>query len=237
MRTLLIRLVTAATLAIAATPPAFAQGFTVNLGYFALKGADARPNDDVFVADLGLNGTNSLPLFFQIKEFNGANVNGEFFVPVGDRFEAAGGIGFYRRTVVSVYDTVTFPGGADIFQDLKLRIIPITGTIKFLPLGRDAAVQPYVGGGIAAFIWRYSEIGNFVDTSDRTIFSARYIGDGTSVGPVVLGGVRVPITDHFMTGGEVRWQKAEGTLPADQDFLAPKIDLGGWTFSWNVSFK
>jgi hypothetical protein len=237
MRTALIRVFATFALATLLAAPASAQGFTFNLGYFQVKGADSRPVDDVWVANLGLNGDNDLPLFFETNDFNGAVISGEFFVPIGDFIEVAGGLGFYQKTVLSVYDTVTFPNGDDIFQDLKLRVVPITGTVKFLPLGKAAPIQPYVGGGIGLFSWRYSEIGDFVDGSDGTIFSARYIGDGLAVGPVILGGVRFPFSDRLMSGAEVRWQKATGDLPEDVDFLAPKIDLGGWAIAWTLSFK
>lgn len=233
MRTVLIRVALALVAVSAVAAPAAAQGFNFTLGYFALKGDDARPDDDVLIA----NRFNDLPLFFETKDFNGALINGEFFVPAGDFAEASVGLGFYQKTVLSVYDTVTFPGGGEIAQDLKLRVVPVTLLVRVLPLGRDTIVQPYVGVGVGFFRWRYSETGDFVDASDGTIFPARYIGDGTNAGPVVVGGVRFPVSDRVLTGGEVRWQKAEGTLPADQDFLGSKIDLGGWTFSWTVSFK
>lgn len=238
MRTAFIRIAVAMVLVTAVAAPAAAQGtFTFNLGYFALRSADARSSDDVLVADLGLDGLNSLPLFFEVKDFNAASFSGDYYVPIGSFIEAGVGLGYYQRTVTSVYETVTFPGGGDIFQDLKLRVVPFSAAVRVLPLGRDGIVQPYFGGGVGVFKWRYSEIGDFVDTFDGTIFSARYIGDGVATGPVAFGGVRFPVGDHFMTGGEARWQQAEGTLPSDVDFLAPKIDLGGWTFSWTLSFK
>jgi hypothetical protein len=236
MRAVFTRVAVAWVLALGVTATASAQSFTINLGYFVLKGPDARSVDDVLVADLGLNGQNDLPLFFEVKDFNGGWINGEFFAPIGDFLEAGGGIGFYRRTVPSVYDRLTFPNGDEIAQDLRLRIAPVTAAVKLLPLGRTAVVQPYVGAGLGLFIWRYSEIGDFID-QDGTVFSARYLGTGTAAGPIAVFGIRFPVGDRFMTGGEARWQKAEGTLPADQDFLAPKIDLGGWTVAWTLTIK
>jgi len=39
-------------------------------------------------------------------------------------------------------------------------------------------------------------------------------------------------------GGELRYQAASGSLPADQDFAGSKIDLGGlsYTFTINIRF-
>ena len=57
---------------------------------------------------------------------------------------------------------------------------------------------------------------------------SQYIADGTEVGPIVVGGLRAPMGDAFMLGGEVRWQKAEADLSSD--FLFNKLDLGGFTY-------
>jgi outer membrane protein with beta-barrel domain len=238
MRAVFTRGAAALVLALGVAATASAQSFTVNVSYFALKGSESRAIGDVLNVDLGVDPerSNSLPLFFEVKDFNGASISGEYFAPVGDFIEVGGGLGFYQRTVPSVYEGFTRPGGGEIAQDLKLRVVPLTAAVHYTPLGRDASVQPYVGFGLGIFRWRYSEIGDFIDASDQTVFSDRFVATGTDVGPVVMGGVRLPIGDHFMTGGEIRWQKAEGPLPI-QDFLGDKIDLGGYTFSWLLSFK
>ena len=127
--------------------------------------------------------------------------------------------------------------GTQIEQELKLRVVPITASLRFLPLGRDAAVEPYIGAGIGFFNWRYSEVGEFIDFSDDSIFLNRYTADGTSVGPVILAGLRAPIGDAFTVGGEFRWQKATGDGLLDEGFLADKIDLGGWTTNFTFGFR
>jgi len=129
--------------------------------------------------------------------------------------------------VPALYRDVVNTNGADIEQNLKLRIIPLTATVRFLPIGH-ASVEPYVGAGIGAFRWRYSETGEFVDFRDDSIFRDQFVANGTAYGPVVLAGVRVPFGDMWDIGGEVRYQKAEGDTSDEPGFLAPKIDLGGW---------
>ena len=79
---------------------------------------------------------------------------------------------------------------------------------------------------IAVINYRYSESGQFVDFTDNSIFRDTFVGSGTATGPTILGGVRFPI-GNVAIGGEIRWQKALGDLPADQDFAGSKIDLGG----------
>lgn len=194
----------------------------VNLGGFFLKGEDSRVNEDVLLADLD-------SLAFQIKDFNGGSFAGEWLIGLGQYLEAGVGAGFYQRTVPSVYRSVVNDNGAEIEQDLKLRVVPITATIRFLPIGRGS-VEPYVGAGIGAFNWRYSETGEFVDFEDGSaIFRGRYIAKGTAVGPVILAGLRAPFGDIWDIGGEIRWQKAEGdTKASETGLLGDRIDLGGW---------
>ena len=55
----------------------------------------------------------------------------------------------------SVYAASVNANGSEIEQELKLRIVPLTATVRFLPIGHGS-VEPYVGAGIGAFNWRYS---------------------------------------------------------------------------------
>lgn len=200
-----------------------------NLGYFAVRGEDSRVDEDVLLANLS-------SLVFDIDDFNGANVGGEFVFGLGEYLEAGVGVNYYQRTVPSIYADVVSDDGFEIAQELKLRIIPFSATVRFLPIGRGG-VEPYVGAGIGVFNWRYSEVGEFVDFDDNSIFRDRYIADGTSVGPIVLGGIRFPVADVWSIGGELRYQKAEGKDLFDSGLLGDKIDLGGWTASFTFQLR
>jgi hypothetical protein len=195
-----------------------AIGFT--LGGFFPRGEDSRVDDDVLFRDLN-------DLVFEVKDFKGASVSGEWLFAAGDFLEAGVGVGFYKRTVPSVYRDFTNANGSEIEQNLGLRVVPVTASIRFLPIGRGKAVEPYVGVGIGAFNWRYTETGEFVDTSDSSIFPARYIAKGWAAGPVVLGGIRIPFADVWDIGGEVQFQRATGDIDPGIGLLGDKIDLGG----------
>jgi len=197
------------------------QSIAFNIGYFTLRAEDARPIEDVLVQDLQFHA-------FDIKDFNGAVVGGEWLVPIGQFFEAGVGAGYYQRTVPSVYLNFVNEDGSEIAQDFKLRMVPITGMVRFLPTGRRAAIQPYIGAGIGVFAWRYAETGQFID-DNQDIFRGNFVDSGVNVGPVVAGGVRIPLTTGFAFGGEIRYQRAEGSLNA-ADFNGSKIDLGGLTY-------
>jgi hypothetical protein len=203
---------------------------TVNftLGYFAVLGPDARDAEDV----LNLNRTF---LLFDIDDVNGASVGGEWLFPLARHIEGGIGVSFSSQTVHSIYQDFVDPDGTEVDQDLHLQQVPIAFTLRLIPVGPRSPVQPYFGGGLGLISWRYSEIGEFIDfNAGRQIFDGRYVNDGTAVGPVVLGGIRFA-GDAFSSGFEIRYQRASGDL--DQDFAAPQIDLGGWTYNFTAGFR
>jgi opacity protein-like surface antigen len=221
-----------AAAAILSPAPAFAQitrvsstdhrqsvGFT--LGGFFPKGEDGRVAGDVIVRDLD-------DLVFDINDLRGPSLSGEWLFSLGNYLEAGVGVGFHQGKTTSVYRAFQNATGSEIEQELKLRVVPVTGSVRFLPAGHGS-VEPYVGIGVGVFNWRWSETGEFVDTSDGSIFRANYIAKGTSVGPVILAGVRFPFADVWDVGGELQWQKATGDIDqAETGLLGDKIDLGGW---------
>src|SRR5215204_6575317 len=126
-----------AVFAIAGAVPAQAQitrvesgrnaiGF--NFGYFSVVAVALRVDDDVLVADL-TDGAYSLA--FDVDDFNGATFGGEWVAGVGEYLEAGFGASFYQRTVPSVYAQKVRDDGSEIFQDLKLRIVPLSATVRF----------------------------------------------------------------------------------------------------------
>jgi opacity protein-like surface antigen len=227
---------TAATAQIRQVSSSSSEGTqTVNftIGYFALKGLDSRVVDDVLLQDLQVG----QPLVFEIKDFNSATFGAEYLVGIGAHFEAGVGVGYSQRTVPSVYRNLTHADNTEIQQDLKLRQIPVSFTGRLLLLPRGSAVEPYIGAGVVAIRWRYSEVGEFVDAGDGTIFPARFVAQGTAAGPTVLGGIRAPI-GNWTVGGEARWQRVEASKLLDAGFLGDRLDHGGWTgnFTFGVRF-
>lgn len=209
------------------------QTINFSVGYFALRGLDSRPQEDVLFGDL----QSSQPLLFSIGDLNSVPVGGEYLLAVAPHVEVGVGLTYAQRTVHSVYANLTNADGTEIMQDLKLKQIPVSFTGRYLILPRGSAIQPYVGGGLVAIRYNYSEVGNFVDASDLTVFPARYVTDGTVAGPLILAGVRAP-AGKFVVGGEIRWQHAIADVPVTDNFLGTKLDLSGWTgnFTFGVRF-
>jgi hypothetical protein len=213
---------------VSADSAAAQQSLNFSLGYFTVRGEDARVEGDALVANRDL-------YLFEFSDFNSPSFGAEWVAPLGDFVEFGAGIGLTSRGVDTIYDEFVRPDGSEIEQELKLRIIPITGTIRVNLTGRHSTFQPYVGGGIGMYNWRYSETGDFIDFTlpGRPVFRESYVNSGTSFGPVAVFGVRFLVGGSGTFGGEVRYQKAEGDLD-EVDFLGPKIDLGG--FHYNVTF-
>jgi hypothetical protein len=212
----------------AAPEAAAQQTLNFSLGIFTPRGADARTDGDV------LN-VNSTFLAFDVDEFNGASIGGEWLVPLGEFLEAGAGVSFTRRTVSTVYQDFVDIDGTEIDQDLRLRTVPIAFTVRVLPLGQRNALQPYFGAGLGIINWRYSEFGEFIDFGNNMeIIDGQFVADGNETGPIVLGGLRFG-GETWSAGGEVRYHSAEADL--DDRFAGSRIDLGGWTYNFTVGVR
>ena len=206
------------------------QWLALNIGQFSVRGQDSRIDDDVLLE-------NSTVFDIRPGDFRDVTFGGEWRAGLGRHFELGVGLDYYRSTVPSAYLDYIADDGSEIQQEFRLRTTPVTFTLRVHPFGTDAPLQPYVGGGLGVFNWRYSEVGDFIDFTVFELFNDRFVATGTDLGAVILGGVRVPVGSWFATGFEVRYQRAAGTVGVDQGFLAERIDLGGFTTRYSVQFR
>jgi hypothetical protein len=208
------------------------QTLNFSLGYFTVRGEDARVEGDV------LNENRNF-LVFDVSDFNGATVGAEWLIPLGEYFEAGAGLSFSRQTVPSVYADFVDVDGSEIEQDLRLRLVPVAFTIRVLPLRQTSPVQPYFGAGLGLVAWRYSESGEFVDFQRRNaIFRDSFVASGTETGPVALGGIRFA-GDSVSGGFEIRYLSADARLGRPFSIVQtnPRIDLGGWTYAFTMGWR
>ena len=130
--------------------PVFADSVTVLGGYVAPRG-----DSDVF-------DQNKLETGFRINDLNSGGVIVRYdhflgpFVNIGGQLTA-----YSADTRVTDVD-FEFEDGGPIQHDIRLTIVPLEFNVHFLPLGRESAVIPYLGGGAGAYVWRYEEAGDFV---------------------------------------------------------------------------
>lgn len=219
-----------------AQPALAQQTFNVSFGYFTVRGQDARVTGDVLNANRNF-------LTFDIKDFNGPSIGGEWLFPVGNYIEAGAGVAFTRRTVPTVFTRLVNANGSEIEQELRLRMVPAAFTFRVLPLGQTVGFQPYLGGGLGVISWRYAESGQFVDRQNSScatqqpvcaIFNNSYAASGTATGPVALGGIRFA-GDSLAAGFEIRYQAGKTDLP--EPFAGPQLDLGGWSYLFTIGAR
>jgi hypothetical protein len=216
------------------TPVASAQQ-SVNLwvGGFVPNGLDVRPGNDVLVQDTNV-------FLFDFNRLTGPTVGGEWLVALGNHFEAGAGLGYYAKSTPAIDRDFVDQNGFNVAADFRLRVVPFSATFRALPFGHEAPVQPYIGGGVGIYGWRYSETGDFVLANGAISRGEVNTATGGAVGPVILGGIRFPI-GPMAPGFEIRWQHAKGDLPAPgpgHDFAGSVIDLGGFNylFTFNIRF-
>lgn len=229
MRRVFVLVRTALAVALVSPATGYAQSWNFYLGGFAPRAEDARTRGDVLVNNLDF-------LSFKLEDFSAGAFGSEWEFPLNDYVHGSLGIGVTSRSVPSVYADWLQDDNSEIEQDLKLRVVPFTATVRVLPLGRDAAVQPYFGAGVGIFAWRYAETGEFIDFADprRSIFRDSYVDSGATSGPLVVGGLAFP-AGSWLVGFEVRYQSAQGELDPARGFAGTKIDLGG--FNYLAMFK
>ncbi len=207
------------------------QSLNLNIGVFMPRGEDTRVANDVWLANL--------PVYrFEVKDFTGGEVSGEWNFAFGDRVELGLGAAFYQRTIDTNYRDYTNPNGSEVQSKFKLRMAPLTAVVRVMPFGNSRTFQPYIGGGIAVINWRYSEVGDFIDFNDKNnVYRARYTMEGNTAAPVILAGFRAPIGgDVWAITLEGRYIRAEGDLNTN-DFLGSKIDMGGTALRFGVLLR
>ena len=127
-----------------AQPAAAQQTLNFSLGYFTVRGEDARVEGDV------LNENRELPRVRRSttstarrSAANGSCRSASIFEAGAGRRASPGAR--CRRSTHDFVDT----DGSEIEQDLRLRLVPVAFTVRVLPLGQASRVQPYFGGGLA----------------------------------------------------------------------------------------
>jgi hypothetical protein len=210
-----------------------------HLGGFFLRAEDARTDGDVLVENLSFRTLIEGELDGPLAVFNGLFLSGEYLHGFGDYIEAGVSVGYHEGDALSVYSDFEEVDGTEIEQTTKVRTIPVGVSVRAFPIGRTTPVQPYVGGGVNFYSWRYAETGEFIDFSQPSlpVFRDSFVDEGSAVGPLFLAGVRAPIGERLMVGGEFRWQGGTADLDPALNFAGNKLDLGVMTFVAGVHFR
>ena len=204
---------------------ASASGLELRLGGF-----EPRGRSDLFSDVDELFGA-------QRRDFRGFTGGIEYTMDVGDHFELGVHLDGYGRTVFTSYRDFEREDGSPIFQDLRLNIVPLGASVRFLPLGRRARVSPYLAAGGGVFFYRYEEQGEFIDffTEDLEIVDDAFVAEGATPGFHVAGGLRIGVNHDFSLTGEVRYQQARTRM--NDDFSENRLDLSGTSATLGVHIR
>jgi outer membrane protein W len=188
------------------------------------------------VCELYVPHDTSLDDFNWKKKFNGIYGGVEYNTVLAPMVELGIGVDAYGRSVDTSYRDYTRPDESEIRQRLKLRIVPLGVTVRFLPTMKGARIAPYVGAGVDALFYSYEETGDFIDFGDPglAIVPDTFKDNGTAFGAHGVVGLRLYLSRDFAIVGEGRYQWAKAK-EMGHDFapnapnLVNRIDLSGYS--------
>ena len=162
----------------------------------------------------------------------------EYNLNLGEHVELGLHVDGYSRTHDTVYRDFVRPSGNEIFQTLKLTVVPTGATLKYVFNPRRGAVTPYVGAGADVVYYEYEEYGDFIDfnSPDFDVRDDYFIDSGATLGLHAVAGLRFPLGDDFSLTAEGRYLWAKTDM--GEDFRLNEIDLSGpsATIGLNIRF-
>jgi opacity protein-like surface antigen len=226
---------TAAVLAlglVAASPAAgWASGLELRIGGFFPRGQSDLFDDvnELYTPDSRRNEctTTSCP-GVRPRDFDGVYGGAEYSFNVAEHVEMGISLDGYSRSIPTIYRDFSRPNGDDIFQELRLTVVPLGVSLRVLPLDRYAAIQPYATIGADVLFYQYEEFGDFIDffSNGLDISSDSFKSDGAAFGGHAAAGLRIPLGHDFAITAEGRYQFAQ-KKHMDDDFNQNRLDLNG----------
>jgi hypothetical protein len=209
-------------------------------GFVGLRGGVelAAAGSDIYDFFTGL-------LTLDKSDFNSALLGVDVGIAVHSRIDVTFGFELSQGGGPSEYRDYVDTDDLPITQDTTLRIVPITGNVRFYltPRGRQisrfafvpAKIRAYAGGGGGLVWYELTQTGDFVDVVDLAIFTSTLRSSGVSFGAQAFGGVELALgTKWFLSfEGKYLWSKAD--LGEDFVRFAP-IDLSGTRVSAGINF-
>jgi len=162
----------------------------------------------------------------------------EYTMNLTDHIELGFHVDGYSSEEDTVYRDFVRPSGNEIFQTLKLTIVPTGATVKYVVNPRRGAITPYFGVGADVVWYEYEEFGEFIDfnSPDLDVRDDYFIDSDATFGLHAVVGLRFPLGDDFSLTAEGRYLWAETDM--GEDFRLNEIDLSGpsATIGFNIRF-
>jgi len=214
-----------------AASPASAGGLDIRLGAFI-----PRANSNLFLDDESL-------YFVSKGDWVGFTGGVEYNHVLVKNVELAVHVDGYSKTIDTSYRDWTTPDGSDIFQTLRLQIVPFGLTLQVVPTRKRTKVAPFLGGGVDLFYYKYEEFGDFIDffDPDLAIYSDHFISDGVTFGFHATGGVRFYLNRDFalVVRGAYQWAEADmgGDFGPNEPGLINRLDLSGASVTFGLHLR
>lgn len=222
----------------ASTGPVLADGFDLRLGAY-LPSANSNLFADInSLYARGATFGTATPPGVTKSDWEGFYGGVEYNRKVANNVELAVSVDGYSKTLDTSYRDYVRQDDSPIQQTLRLTIVPVGLSVRFVPTNRHARIAPFLVAGVDAMVYHYEEYGDFVDffADDQPIISDSFITDGVAFGVHAGGGLRFRVGDDFaiVTEGRYFWSKRD----LGDDFSQNQIDLGGWalTAGFHVRF-
>jgi len=200
-----------------------ASGLDLRLGGF-LPRADSNlfhDDNELYTVDKG--------------DWRGLFGGAEFSLGLGSHLELGFHLDGYGRNVHTSYRDFVRESGREIQQTLRLNVVPLGVSLRFLARGEKGTLTPYVAVGPDIVFYEYEEFGDFVDFETLDVREDAFLSRGAAPGFHVAAGLRVPINYDFSVVGEGRYEWAKDDM--GDDFRGNRLDLSGAAFTLGVNIR
>jgi hypothetical protein len=184
-------------------------------------------------------------LTLQRRDFNAPAVGFDLDLAMTPRASAVAGFDFSRSSRQSEYRNLVDNNRLPINQTTNLRQFNLSASVKFAlaPRGREvsphawipSAVTPFVGAGGGLMRYTFTQVGDFVDFVDASVFTDTYSSSAWGPSAHVFGGVDVKAWRHLYLSGEARYLWSHAHLGGDFSGFAP-IDLSGFKMTGGIRY-
>lgn len=172
--------------------------------------------------------------------FDAAGVAADLGFTVAPRIDAVAGVTYRSTSTPSEYRRFVDNDRLPIEQTTTLRTVDLTASAKVAlrSRGREVSrlafvpndVVPFVGAGGGALYYRLSQVGDFVDFRDSSIFPSTFRSQGWTPSLHAFGGVDLRVSRRLSVTLDARYHWASARLDQAWVDFEP-IDLSGVTFS------
>jgi hypothetical protein len=185
-------------------------------------------------------------LTLERRDFLAPSFSAELALLAHRNFDIGVGLGWATSSSNSEYADFVGDDGLPIAQTTWLRLIPVTASLRVLPLARGRALSdlawlpagttPYLGGGGGVTWYRLRQEGEFIRADTDEIVMDEYISSGQGLTAHALAGV-----DHWITsriGANLEGRYTWGSAGLEGSYRTyDSLDLTGFQVGLGVSFR